>query len=248
MQPRVRKSGARLCQQETGLAKRSERLLALMQALRRRRRPVAGAVLAGEMGVSLRSIYRDIETLKSMGAAIDGEAGLGFQLRADYFMPPLMFSDQEVEALVLGLRLAMQGPDRELAATARNASAKIAAVLPAERRHEMEDVGLFALPPWNQKPDESLSRLRGALREERQVHLAYRDLQGQLSDRVIFPVALGYFEHHQSLVAWCTLRGDFRTFRLDGIAGMTVLEQRLPEPRRSFLHRWRQARNLPDLL
>ena len=73
-----------------------------MQALRRRRRPVAGAILAEEMGVSLRSLYRDIDTLKSMGAAIDGEAGLGFQLRADYFMPPLMFSDEEVEAGSVG--------------------------------------------------------------------------------------------------------------------------------------------------
>lgn len=230
------------------LGKRSERLLALMQALRRRRRPVAGAVLAEEMGVSLRSLYRDIETLKSMGAAIDGEAGIGFQLRADYFMPPLMFTDEEVEALVLGLRLAMQGPDAEMAANARDASAKIAAVLPADRRHEMQDVGLFAVPPWNQKPDASLSALRRALREERRVKLHYRDLQGQESAREVYPVALGYFENHQSLVAWCTLRQDFRTFRLDGMQVLEVLEQRLPEPRRSLLHRWRKARNLPDLV
>ena len=113
------------------MAKRSERLLNLMQALRRRRRPVSGAVLAEEMGVSLRSVYRDIETLKSMGAAIDGEAGLGFQLRAEHFLPPLMFTDEEIEALVLGLRGLIYGPDGDMAATARDAASKIEAVLPA---------------------------------------------------------------------------------------------------------------------
>jgi len=230
------------------LAKRSERLLALMQALRRRRRPVAGAVLAEEMGVSLRSLYRDIETLKSMGAAIDGEAGIGFQLRADYFMPPLMFSDEEVEALVLGLRTLMQGPDREMARTARDASAKISAVLPPERRGEMEAVGLFAVPPYNQTINNPLADLRRAMREERQIRLTYRDKKGEVTERIAYPVAVGYFENHQSLVAWCTLRDDFRTFRIDGMQAMTVLDERMPQPRRTLLFRWRAANNLPDLL
>src|SRR5690606_11813366 len=155
--------------ERSSVGKRSERLLALMQALRRRRRPVAGAVLAEEMGVSLRSLYRDIETLKSMGAAIDGEAGVGFQLRADYFMPPLMFSDEEVEALVLGLRLLMQGPDREMARTARDASSKISAVLPPERRGEMESVGLFAVPPYHLTMNNPLADLRRAMRDRKSV-------------------------------------------------------------------------------
>lgn len=229
------------------MGKRSERLLALMQALRRRRRPVTGAVLAEEMGVSLRSLYRDIETLKSMGAAIDGEAGIGFQLRADYFMPPLMFSDEEVEALVLGLRLLMQGPDREMAHNARDASSKIAAVLPAERRNEMEYVGLFAVPPYGIPLPNPLADLRRALREERQIRLGYRDKQGQISERTIYPVALGYFENHQALVAFCTLRQDFRTFRVDGMQSVALLTETLPEPRRSLFHRWRSAHKLPDL-
>ncbi|HEY9013035.1 MAG TPA: YafY family protein [Devosia sp.] len=230
------------------MGKRSERLLALMQALRRRRRPVAGAVLAEEMGVSLRSLYRDIETLKSMGAAIDGEAGIGFQLRADYFLPPMMFSDEEVEALVLGLRLLMQGPDREMARTARDASSKIAAVLPPERRGEMESVGLFAIPPWGLQLANPLADLRRAMREERQIRLGYRDKQGEVTERVIYPVALGYFENHQALMAFCTLRQDYRTFRIDGMRSVEVLDDNLPEPRRTLLHRWRVAKNLPDLL
>lgn len=229
------------------MAKRSERLLALIQALRRRRRPVAGAVLAEEMGISLRSLYRDIETLKSMGAAIDGEAGIGFQLRVDYFMPPLMFSDEEIEALVLGLRLLMQGPDREMSRTARDASAKIAAVLPPDRRDEMESVGLFVVPPYNLVMDNPLADIRRAMREERQVRLGYRDKKGDVTSRIVYPVALGYFENHQSLVAWCTLRADFRTFRIDGMLSMDVLPEHLPEPRRTLLFRWRSANNVPDL-
>lgn len=230
------------------MAKRSERLLNLMQALRRRRLPVAGQVLADEMGISLRSLYRDIETLKSMGAAIDGEPGLGFQLRAEHFLPPLMFTDEELEALVLGLRGLIYGPDSEMAATARDASSKIEAVLPKARRDEMESIGLFVIPRMGEgAEDRILGTLRRALREERQVWLGYRDKSGALSERTVWPVALGYFENHQTLVAWCTLRNDYRSFRIDGMAEVELLEEHLPEPRRTLFHRWRSARELPNL-
>lgn len=230
------------------MAKRSERLLELMQALRRRRVPVSGQVLAEEMGVSLRSVYRDIATLKSMGAAIDGEAGLGFQLRAEHFLPPLMFTDEELEALVLGLRGLIYGPDSDMAATARNASSKIAAVLPRARRDEMDSIGLFVIPRSGEAPeDKVLGTLRRALREERQVWLAYRDKAGTLSERTVYPVALGYFDHHQTLVAWCTLRQDYRSFRVDGMESVELLSTPLPEPRRTLFHRWSTERNLPNL-
>ena len=229
------------------MAKRSERLLSLLQALRRRRRPVAGQLLAEEMGVSLRSVYRDIETLKSMGAAIDGEAGVGFQLRAEHFLPPLMFTDEELEAVVLGLRGLIHGPDSEMALTARDASAKIEAVLPRPMREDMRSIGLFVIPPRSVDPDNLLGRLRRALREEKQVWLGYRDKSGASSERTIHPFALGYFEGHQTLAAWCTLRNDFRNFRVDGIETLEILDAPLPEPRRTLFHRWARARNLPDL-
>ena len=230
------------------MAKRSERLLELMQGLRRRRVPVSGLVLADEMGVSLRSVYRDIATLKSMGAAIDGEPGVGFQLRAEHFLPPLMFNDEELEALVLGLRGLIYGPDSEMAATARDASSKIAAVLPKARRDEMNSIGLFVIPRSETAPeDRLLGTVRRALREERQVWLGYRDKAGTLSERTIWPVALGYFDAHQTLVAWCTLRHDYRSFRIDGMTSVELLEAPLPEPRRTLFHRWSSALNLPDL-
>jgi predicted DNA-binding transcriptional regulator YafY len=230
------------------MAKRSERLLALMQALRRRRRPVTGQVLAEETGVSLRSLYRDIETLKSMGAAIDGEAGLGFQLRADYFLPPLMFTQGEVEALVLGLRTMIYGSDAEMSAAGRDALSKIAAILPADRRAEMDAVGLFAMPPrGGEGQDRRLADLRQAVRDERQVELAYRDLKGVPSRRVVYPLALGYYEDRQVLVAWCTLRQDYRRFRIDGMETVAVLSDPLPQPRRTLFHRWRTSLDLPEL-
>jgi len=218
-----------------------------MQALRRRRRPVAGQVLAEEMGVSLRSLYRDIETLKSMGAAIDGEAGVGFQLRAEHFLPPLMFTDEELEALVLGLRGLIYGPDAQMALTARDAASKIEAVLPRPMRDEMTSIGLFVIPPRSIDPDNTLGRIRRALREERQIWLGYRDKSGAITERTVYPFALGYFEGHQTLAAWCTLRQDFRTFRIDRITTLELSDARLPEPRRTLLHRWASARNLPDL-
>jgi predicted DNA-binding transcriptional regulator YafY len=230
------------------MANRSERLLVLMQALRRRRRPVTGQMLADELGISRRSLYRDIETLKSLGAVIDGEPGIGFQLRADLFLPPLMFSDEEVEALVLGLRTLIYGPDAEMSRTARDATAKIAAVLPEERRGEMDSVGLFAMPRAVEgEQDQRLARLRQALRDEVQVSLVYHDRKGGSSERIIYPLALGYYEDRQVLVAWCTLRKDYRRFRIDGMDGVALTGDRLPEPRRTLFHRWHTALNLPDL-
>src|SRR5690554_2762447 len=128
------------------MSRRSERLLALMQALRRRRRPVTGQVLAEEMGVSVRSLYRDIETLKSLGLDVDGEAGIGFWLRADSFLPPLTFTAEELEAVVLGLRKVIYGRDSAMETAARDALAKVNAALPKARKDELEAVGLFALP------------------------------------------------------------------------------------------------------
>lgn len=228
------------------MAARSERLLNLMQALRRRRRPVKGEILAEETGVSLRTLYRDIATLKSMGAAIDGEAGLGFQLRADYWLPPLMFTNEEIEALVLGLRTLVHGPDEELRATAEDARAKIAAVLPSDRREVMEAVGLFAIPHWGDNAsDDRLARIRRALREETELYLHYTDRQGAVTERHVWPVALGYIENRQMLVAWCTLREAFRSFWVDAMLEVSDTAKRYPKPRRTLLHEWRKGTNFP---
>src|SRR6266705_5570418 len=117
---------------------RSQRLLDLIQVLRRHRRPVTGSVLAEATGVSLRTLYRDIETLKAQGAHIDGEAGIGYVLRPGFMLPPLMFSEEEIEALVLGSRWVSDRADTPLGDAARNALAKIAAVLPDDLKVSLD--------------------------------------------------------------------------------------------------------------
>ena len=135
-----------------------------------------------------------------------------------------------------------------MASTACNASSKIAAVLPKGRRDEIDAIGLFVIPRSGEAAeDRVLGTLRRALRGERQVWLGYRDKAGTLSERTVWPVALGYFDRHQTLVAWCTLLNDYRSFRIDGMTSVELLEAPLPEPRRTLFHRWSTARNLPDL-
>lgn len=229
------------------MAPRSERLLSLMQALRRRKRPVRAEVLAGEMGVSKRSIYRDIATLKAMGAAVEGEAGLGYMLRADYWLPPLGFSPAEIEALVLGLRGLIHGPDPEMASAARDAEAKLIASLPPERRGEIDAIALFAFSHAGKERGSLLADLRRALREERVVHLRYTDREGRETGREVWPLALGYREDGHMLLAHCTLREDFRQFRIARIAGLEILPRRMPQRRHSLLNLWVASNGLPDM-
>ena len=171
---------------------RSERLLDLLQLLRRHRQPHSGAVIAADMGISQRTLYRDIATLQSQGASIDGAPGLGYLLKPGFTLPPLMFSADEVEALVLGSRWVGQRGDTRLAAAARDALAKIAAVLPAGLRHELDTSALIVAPG---EPiaagDAEVAAIREAIRLEHKLDIRYRDLAGQNSSRTIWPFALG---------------------------------------------------------
>src|ERR1700741_2349360 len=151
---------------------RAERLLALIQVLRRHRYPVSGQAIADELGVSLRTVYRDIQTLIGQGASIDGEAGIGFVLRPGFVLPPLMFSDEEIEALVLGSRWVAQRTDEPLARAARNVVAKIAAVRPAACGEAIEAPGLWAAPPPEPQPT-GLTPIRAAIRAEQKLVLHY---------------------------------------------------------------------------
>lgn len=224
---------------------RAARLLDLVQALRRRRTPVAGAALADELGVSLRTLYRDVETLRAQGADIDGEAGVGYVLRSGFLLPPLMFRDEEIEALVLGSRRIAADADPALARAARDALAKIAAVLPADRRGLIEETALL-VPQRRREPGPvGLDLLRRALREERKLTLLYRDGAGRETRRTVWPIALGYFEAAQMLAAWCESRAAFRHFRVDRMVEATIEAERPPRRRRTLLAEWRRAEAVP---
>ena len=221
---------------------RSERLFALIQALRRHRRPVTAQQLAADLSVSVRTIYRDIETLVAQGASIAGEAGVGFVMRPGFTLPPLMFRDEEVEALILGSRWVAQLPDAPLSRAAADAVAKISAVLPEHLRHRIEDAGLFAVPRMAAAPDRiDVSVVREAIRDERKLRIEYVNGHGQATARVIWPIALAFFERVRVLVAWCELRQAFRHFRTDRIASADLTADRLPRRRPQLLSEWRDA-------
>lgn len=208
--------------------------------LRRRRRPVSGAELAREAGVSLRTLYRDIAALQAMGAEIDGEAGVGYVLRPGFLLPPLMFSEEEIEALALGAKWVARRTDDGLSDAARNALTKIAAVLPQESRSRLEDDALIVGPGWERPQHVELKLLRLALREERKLAIRYRDEKGARTERVIWPVTLGFFESSRVLVGWCELREAFRHFRTDRIESAQMLDTRPPRRRQTLAKEWRR--------
>lgn len=227
---------------------RSQRLLNLIQILRRHRYPVSGKLLADEQGVSLRTMYRDIATLQAQGAQIEGEPGVGYVLRPGFVLPPLMFSEDELEALVLGSRWVARRADKKLKLAAGNVLAKISAVIPDSLRQQLETSGLFIGPPKtdiaNNDEDETL--IRHAIRREYKLQMTYRDIKGHESHRLIWPLALGFFEEVHVVIAWCELRLDFRHFRTDRIVKLTPSETRYPERRQKLLKKWRVIHNIPE--
>lgn len=226
---------------------RTQRLFDLIQILRRHRYPVKGKQLADELDVSLRTLYRDIATLQAQGASIEGEPGLGYVLRPGFMLPPLMFSEEEIEALVLGSRWVARRADKKLRFAATNVLAKISAVLPEDLLHQLEFSGLLIGPVKTaiENDDEKEALIRHAIRREYKLQMSYIDVKGDESQRLIWPLALGFFEEVHVVVAWCELRLDFRHFRTDRITALTQLETRYPQRRQTLLKKWREINNIP---
>ena len=227
---------------------RTQRLFDLIQILRRHRYPVTGKQLADELDVSLRTLYRDIATLQTQGASIEGEPGLGYVLRPGFMLPPLMFSEEEIEALVLGSRWVARRTDKKLRIAATNVLAKISAVLPEDLRHQLEFSGLLIGPVKTaiENDDEKEALIRYAIRREYKLQMTYIDVKGDASERLIWPLALGFFEEVHVIVAWCELRLDFRHFRTDRIAKLMQCETRYPQRRQTLLKKWREIHNIPE--
>ncbi len=218
---------------------RAQRLLDVIQLLRRHRRPVAAGLLADELGVSLRTIYRDIETLRGQGAHIDGEAGIGYVLRPGFMLPPLMFSEEEIEALVLGGRWVAAQQDEPLGKAARNALAKVAAVLPDDLQRSLETSSLMVARREPAAGDAELPIIRAAIRNECKLRITYSDERENRTSRTIWPVALGFFDRIRMVAAWCESRGDYRHFRTDRIQSITLTERRYPRRRTDLLREWK---------
>ncbi len=221
---------------------RADRLMQLTQALRRHRRPVTAAALAEETGVSERTIYRDIISLQISGVPVRGEAGIGYVLESGFDLPPLMFTPEECEALMLGLRFVRDRSDASLQRVIDDTRAKIEAILPPALKESFNSAPLFA-PVFRQREvariDESL--LRRALREWRKIRIRYRDVKEEVTTRVIWPVALGYFETTRGLSAWCEMRQGFRLFRTDRIEELGLLDEKIPRRRALLMRDWEEA-------
>ena len=220
---------------------RTIRLFDLIGILRARKTPVTALDLASELGVSQRSIYRDIETLRTLGAPLDGEAGVGYCLRKGFFLPEFAFSSDELDALVLGLGWVRQRADPALAQSSESALAK---VLSARSDGSVTNDGPPALAPAasiSERVDPpQAALLRDAIRRHRKVEIRYEDARGAVSDRTIWPIAIVYFDDVRVLAAWCEHRSAFRHFRLDRLHLTTMSEERYPGRRQSLMVRWRQ--------
>ena len=215
--------------------RRADRLFEIIQLLRRKGSARARD-LSEALEVSERTVYRDMQDLIASGVPIEGEAGVGYVLRAGFDLPPLMFKEQEIEALVLGARIVETWADAQLAAAASDAIAKIEAVIPDRLRGYMANTALLAPPNHYMEPITfDLAELRHALRGQLKVRFHYRDIGGKPSARAVRPLSLAYFGPVWMLAAWCELRNDFRTFRLDRIGGFEVLAERFrAEPGKSL--------------
>jgi predicted DNA-binding transcriptional regulator YafY len=214
----------------------------LMDALRAHRRPVTAARIASDLAVSMRTIYRDIQTLIELGAPIDGEAGMGYVLRTGFFLPPLMFSEDELEALVLGARWVERQGDASLARAATTALAKIATASPKDLRDTIAESGLWAPALAAQGAPASLQPIREAIRREHKLKIAYVDEAGATTERIIWPIALAFMERVRMVAAWCELRDGFRHFRADRITALTPMRLRYPTRRAALVKAWRQER------
>ena len=202
----------------------------LVQYFRRRRRPVPARVVAGDFDVCTRTIYRDIQDLIASGVPIRGEAGVGYQLDKNYYLPPVTFSADELEAVSLGISMVKSWTDDEFAQRADDALKRIRDALPGGHTERTQELALFAVPSESKPPwTISFSGLRRCIHEKRKVQIDYKDEPGNATTRTVRPLAMAFFGPVWLLVAWCELRVDFRTFRIDRIVDLAELDLRFED-------------------
>lgn len=202
---------------------RSTRFFEIIQLLRASPRPLTAAALAAALDVTKRTIYRDIVALQAMRVPIEGEAGVGYMLRCGFTLPPLMFGDEELEAIIVGLSLIGRTRDAALQKAASRVIDKIAAVLPPDASPHLVSSPLM-VSQWSAIPatDIQLGEIRAAIRDERRIDIRYADPEGEITERTIHPIGLIYYVDAVVLAAWCELRDDFRHFRVDRIESYSI--------------------------
>ena len=224
--------------------RRADRLFRIIQVLRRHRRPVTAQAIAGELEASVRTIYRDIAQLMADRVPIRGEAGMGYVLDDGFDMPPLMLTADEIEAAMLGAQWVAGRGDGVLARAASDLLAKIAGVIPEHLRPLLVEPAISAPPRWRRSDDAiDMPRLRSAIRNQGKIAISYGDENGALSQRVIWPIGVAYFDAARVIIAWCEMRRAFRHFRTDRIRSYEFLPQRYTQSRARLKAEWRRLRN-----
>jgi predicted DNA-binding transcriptional regulator YafY len=205
--------------------RKASRLFEIIQILRVAKKPMTAAAMAETLEVTVRSIYRDIAALQAMRVPIEGGRGIGYIMRPGFDLPPLMFSIEEMEAIVLSLALLERTGDNALKQAARRVNQKIAGAVPAPLRQAMDSKALYAWGSVAQAPDSfDLSMVRRAIRDEQKLVLDYRDELGRATERTIRPIALIYYSQTANIVAWCELRQAIRNFRSDRVEHCDTVE------------------------
>ena len=203
--------------------RRADRLIKITHFLRQRRQAVTAEQVAESFNICKRTVYRDIQCLIDTGVPIRGEAGVGYTINKQYYLPPIAFDSDELEAIGLGISMVRQWTDQQFAEKAISAFEKIEAVLPAALQGELKQITAFAVPtrppiPWSV----SFSELRNHIRDRCKIEIDYIDDKKQETTRTLRPLALFFFNPVWLLAGWCEKREDFRNFRLDRIQNLTV--------------------------
>lgn len=221
--------------------RRADRLFQIVQHLRGGRL-VTARTLGERLAVSERTIYRDMADLQASGVPIDGEAGVGYLLRDGFDLPPLMFTRDEIAAMVAGARMVQSFGGAGLARAAAEALVKIAAVLPPPERERLRRVEIHAAREGLPEVERvALDRLDAAIEAREVLRLAYRDEAGRDTAREVRPLGLWFWGKVWTLVAWCELRGDFRMFRVDRMASIEPAGRGFrPEPGRRLVDFYRR--------
>ncbi|WP_332766221.1 helix-turn-helix transcriptional regulator [Phenylobacterium sp.] len=222
--------------------RRADRLFQIIQILRRSRGPITADKVAEELETSKRTVYRDIATLMGQRVPIRGEAGMGYVLDQGFDLPPLMLTPDEIEAAVLGAQWVIGRGDPALARAAEDLIAKIAAAVPERLRPYALEPTSRVPPAWMTEPDRvDMAQVRLAIRSGRKIHLKYRDEQERPTERLIWPITVGYMQTVRLLIGWCELRQDFRSFRTDRVEEAAFLEDRYPERPAALRAKWRAS-------
>ena len=223
--------------------RRADRLFDIIQILRSAAKPVTASVLAEELEVNIRTVYRDVATLQARRVPIEGAAGIGYMLRKGFDLPPLMFTTEEVDAIVVGAQMLKRIRDPQLQQAAESVLAKVAIVLPdLQRRHLATPTVYDAGPRPGPAPGVDLSEVRSAIHESRKMSIGYTDEKGSTTQRIIWPIAMAYYTDVTLIGAWCELRQDYRHFRVDRIANSRVLDEGFPADNGRLMAEWLSLR------